>query len=75
MDQFGTTEDHFAEHVVTQRYHASMNDDAFFRDPLTKEDYFNSRYVSKPLRLLDCDYPCDSGSAIIYTTEERASSP
>ena len=22
--------------------------------------------------MLDCDYPCDSGSAIIYTTEERA---
>jgi acetyl-CoA acetyltransferase len=72
MEQFGTTEDHFAEHVVTQRYHASMNEDALFRDPLTTEDYFASRYVSKPLRLLDCDYPCDSGSAIIYTTEERA---
>jgi acetyl-CoA acetyltransferase len=72
MEQFGTTEDHFADHVVTQRYHASMNDDALFRDLLTHEDYFASRYVSKPLRLLDCDYPVDSGSAIIYTTEERA---
>jgi acetyl-CoA acetyltransferase len=72
MEQFGTTEDHFADHVVTQRFHASMNEDALFRDLLTKEDYFASRYVSKPLRLLDCDYPCDSGSAIIYTTEERA---
>ncbi len=72
MDQFGATEDNFADHVVTQRYHASMNDDALFRDPLTRDDYFASRYVAKPLRLLDCDYPCDSGSAIIYTTEERA---
>jgi acetyl-CoA acetyltransferase len=72
MEQFGTTEDHFADHVVTQRFHASMNEDALFRDLLTTEDYFASRYVSKPLRLLDCDYPCDSGSAIIYTTEERA---
>jgi acetyl-CoA acetyltransferase len=72
MAQFGTTEDNFADHVVTQRYHASMNEDALFREPLTTEDYFASRYVAKPLRLLDCDYPCDSGSAIIYTTEERA---
>jgi acetyl-CoA acetyltransferase len=72
MHEFGATEDNFADHVVTQRYHASMNDDALFRDPLTRDDYFASRYVSKPLRLLDCDYPVDSGSAIIYTTEERA---
>jgi acetyl-CoA acetyltransferase len=72
MEQFGATEEHFADHVVTQRYHASMNEDALFRDLLTRDDYFASRYVAKPLRLLDCDYPCDSGSAIIYTTEERA---
>ncbi|MGE0880432.1 MAG: thiolase family protein [Acidimicrobiia bacterium] len=72
MEYSGATEDHFAQHVVTQRYHASMNPEAIFRDPITKDDYFASRYVSKPLRLLDCDYPVDSGSAVIYTTEERA---
>jgi acetyl-CoA acetyltransferase len=72
MAESGATEENFADHVVTQRYHASLNEDALFRDLLTREDYFASRYVAKPLRLLDCDYPCDSGSAIIYTTEERA---
>ena len=36
------------------------------------EDYLNSRYVAKPLHLLDCDYPVDSSSALIFTTEERA---
>ena len=29
-------------------------------------EYLAARYVSKPLRLLDCDYPCDSGSAVIF---------
>jgi acetyl-CoA acetyltransferase len=72
MARYGTTEEHFAHHVVAQRYHASMNDDALFRDPLTIDDYFNSRYVSKPVRLLDCDYPCDSAAAVIFTTAERA---
>jgi acetyl-CoA acetyltransferase len=72
MARYGTTEEHFARHVVAQRYHASMNDDALFRDPLTVDDYFNSRYVSKPVRLLDCDYPCDSASAVIFTTAEQA---
>ena len=72
MAQYGTTEEQFGHHVIAQRYHASMNEDAFFREPLTMEEYLAARYVSKPLRILDCDYPCDSGSAVIFTTEERA---
>ncbi len=72
MAQYGTTEEQFGAHVIAQRDHAAMNEDAFFRDPLTMEEYLAARYVSKPLRILDCDYPCDAGSAVIFTTEERA---
>jgi acetyl-CoA acetyltransferase len=72
MAEFGTTEEQFGHHVIAQRYHASMNEDAIFRDPLTMEEYLAARYVSKPLRILDCDYPVDSGAAVIFTTEERA---
>jgi acetyl-CoA acetyltransferase len=72
MDMFGTTEEQFGAHVVTQRSHASMNDDAIFRDPLTIDDYLASRYIAKPVHLLDCDYPVDSASAIIFTAEDRA---
>jgi acetyl-CoA acetyltransferase len=57
---------------VTQRYHASLNDDALFRDLLTVDDYLASRFISKPVRLLDCDYPVDSSSAVIFTTGQRA---
>lgn len=72
MFEFKETEEHYAAHVVTQRSHASLNEDAIFRDPLTEEDYFAARYVSEPVRILDCDYPVDAGSAVIFTTEERA---
>jgi acetyl-CoA acetyltransferase len=72
MEEFGTTEEQFGHHIIAQRYHASMNDDAIFRDPLTMDEYLAARYVSKPLRILDCDYPVDSGAAVIFTTEERA---
>ena len=72
MDVYGTTEEQFGAHVVTQRYHASLNEDAIFRDPLTVDDYLASRYISKPVRLLDCDYPVDSASAVIYTAGDRA---
>ena len=72
MQEHGASEEDFGHHVIAQREHAALNEDALFRDPLTMQDYLASRYVSKPLRLLDCDYPCDSGSAVIFTTEERA---
>ncbi len=72
MQQYGVTEAQFGSHVVNQRYHASLNPEAILRDPLTVADYLDSRYVSKPLRLLDCDYPIDSSSAVIFTTRERA---
>ena len=72
MALFGTTEEQFGAHVVAQRHHASLNEDAIFRDPITVDDYLASRYVSKPVRLLDCDYPVDSASAVIFTSEDRA---
>jgi acetyl-CoA acetyltransferase len=72
MALYGTTEEQFGAHVVAQRWHASMNEDALHRDCITVEDYLASRYIAKPVRLLDCDYPVDSASAVIYTTGERA---
>ena len=72
MARYGTTEEQFGAYVVNQRYHATLNEDAILRDPLTVEDYLNARYISKPARLFDCDYPVDAGSAVIFTSEERA---
>jgi acetyl-CoA acetyltransferase len=72
MSRYGTTEEQFGQNAVNQRYHASLNDDALLREPITVDDYLSSRFVSKPVRLLDCDYPCDSAAAVIFTTAERA---
>lgn len=57
---------------VAQRDHARLNERALLRDPLSLSDYLESRWVSRPVRLLDCDYPCDASGAVILTTEERA---
>jgi acetyl-CoA acetyltransferase len=72
MDLFGTTEEQFGAHVVAQRHHASLNEDALFRDPITVDDYLAARYVAKPVRILDCDYPVDSASAVIFSSGDRA---
>ena len=74
MDVYGTTEEDFGRHVIAQREWASHNPDAIHRTPLTMDDYLNSPYISTPVRVLDCDYPVDSASSVIYTTEERAHS-
>jgi len=72
MHETGNTEEAFAKFAEVQRAYASRNPEALLRDPLTAADFLAQPYVSKPLRVLDCDYPCDSGSAVIFTTEERA---
>jgi acetyl-CoA acetyltransferase len=72
MQQYGTTYEQFAANAINARYHASLHPEAIFRDPLTEKDYLDSRFVSEPLRLLDCDYPVDSSAAVIFTTAERA---
>lgn len=73
MALYGTKEEDFGAFAIAQREYATANPtEAFFTDPLTMDDYLGSRYIAKPLHLLDCDYPVDSSSALIFTTEERA---
>jgi acetyl-CoA acetyltransferase len=73
MAEYGVTAEQFGAHAVAKRRFATRNDDALLRDPLTVEQYMGSPVVSEPLRRLDCDYPCDVSSAVIFTTAERAS--
>jgi acetyl-CoA acetyltransferase len=72
MHEFGTTEEHLGHVAVTFRAHAALNPRAPLREPLTLEDYFASKMITTPFRVLDCDYPVDGGGAVVVTTEERA---
>jgi acetyl-CoA acetyltransferase len=72
LHETGATEEHFATFAQVQREYAERNPDALQRQPLSTADFLAKPYITTPLRLLDCDYPCDSGSAVIFTTEERA---
>ena len=46
MHLYGTTSEQLAEIAVATRYHASMNPEALFRNPITVEDVVNSRIIS-----------------------------
>jgi acetyl-CoA acetyltransferase len=39
---------------------------------MTLDDYLNSRMISTPLRLFDCDVPCDGATAVIVSRRELA---
>jgi acetyl-CoA acetyltransferase len=72
LHESDATEEHFSIFASIQREYAGRNPDALQRTPLTPEDYLASPFISAPLRMLDCDYPCDSVGAVVFATEERA---
>jgi len=72
MIDYGTTEDDFAEVAVTFREHAVRNPNAVMRTPMTVEDHHESRMISEPLRLFDCNIETDGACALIVTSAERA---
>jgi acetyl-CoA acetyltransferase len=72
MATLGTKEEDYGVISLNGRRWSSLNERAVMRDALTMADYFDSRYVSEPLRLLDCDYPVTGACAVVITTAERA---
>jgi len=74
MHQYGTTLDHLGKIAVAGRYHATLNPLAYLREPMTIDDYKNSRLVADPVRLFDCVMPANGGRAFILASPERAKS-
>ncbi|MCE4265763.1 thiolase family protein [Rhodococcus globerulus] len=70
--EFGGREEDYGAIAVNARKWSALNERAVLRDPITMDDYLSSRFVSEPLRLLDCDYPITGACAVIITTAERA---
>ena len=62
----------FGTIAVTCRKHASMNERAVAREPITMEDYLSARWIAEPFSLYDCDFPVDGVAAVVLTTGDRA---
>ena len=73
MHEYGATSEDFGRVSVADRRHAATNPEAFFyQRPITLEDHQKSRWIVKPLHLLDCCQESDGGQALVITTLERA---
>jgi acetyl-CoA acetyltransferase len=68
--EFGTTSEQLGQIAVNARKNAALNPKAIYRDPMTIDDYLNSRMISSPLRLYDCDVPCDGATAVIVSSAD-----
>ena len=64
MHEYGTTREQLAEIAVSTRYNASLNPDAYYRDPITIEDVQASDMIADPLTKLHCCIRSDGGGAI-----------
>jgi len=72
MYEYGTTSEQVAHVKVAHSKHASQNPKALLKDRVTVQDVVGSRWIVKPLHLLDCCLETDNATCVIVTSAERA---
>jgi acetyl-CoA acetyltransferase len=72
FDMYGGKDGDLAPIAMAFRKHAQMNPNAMRRNPMTFDDYMNSRWIIDPLRLFDCCQNNEGGACILITSAERA---
>ncbi|MCX7864634.1 MAG: thiolase family protein, partial [Novosphingobium sp.] len=72
FNRFGKGEEELGLVAQTVRKHAAMNPNAIMQQPFTIEDYMASRYIVKPLHLLDICLVNDGAVCLIISEAARA---
>jgi acetyl-CoA acetyltransferase len=73
MHDHRVTQDSLAEIALAAYAHAQRNPRAVRRgQPLTREEYHESRWIAEPFHLFDCCPENDGAAAMVITTPERA---
>jgi acetyl-CoA acetyltransferase len=72
MHETQATDEQVAQIALNGRRNAALNPKAIYRDPMTLDDYLSARWISTPLRLFDCDVPCDGSTAIVLSRRDLA---
>lgn len=73
MHEHGIGQDALAEISLASYEHAQRNPRALrYGTPLTREDYYASRWIAEPFHLFDCCPENDGAAAVVITTMERA---
>ena len=70
--KYGATSEQLGALAVHSRKMAGFNPNAIYRKPITLDDYMDSRMISTPLRMYDCDTHIDGSTAILFSHREAA---
>jgi acetyl-CoA acetyltransferase len=70
MERWGATPEDLASVAVQFRRHASLNENAKYRTPITIEEVLASPMASSPLHRLECALVTDYGGAVIVTRSD-----
>jgi acetyl-CoA acetyltransferase/uncharacterized OB-fold protein len=70
--RYGTTKETLGWIALNQRANAELNPTAVYRTPMTMDDYLNSRPITTPFGLYDCDVPCDGAIAVVVSAVDAA---
>jgi acetyl-CoA acetyltransferase len=75
MHEYGATRDHLANVALACRRHANANPAAMtYTQPLTRDEYLSSRWISEPLCLYDNCLETDGALAVVVVAADRAAS-
>ncbi|RIL07540.1 MAG: lipid-transfer protein [Proteobacteria bacterium] len=73
LHDYGATTEDFGRVSVACRKHAATNPAAWYHGkPITLDEHQASRWIVRPLRLLDCCQESDGAVAVVVTSTERA---
>ncbi|MGB8365195.1 MAG: thiolase family protein [Rhizomicrobium sp.] len=72
FDKYGATSEQLGAIAVNSRKNAAHNPNAIYKKPITIGDYMQSRIISSPLRLFDCDSHIDGSTAILLSHKDAA---
>ena len=72
MHEYGTTKEDLGRVAITVREHASLNERAVRRDPLTMDQYLQARVIADPFSLYDCCQETDGAVALLVSAADTA---
>jgi acetyl-CoA acetyltransferase len=72
LNRTGATGEDLASVAVQFRKHASFNEHAKYRSPISIDDVLESPMASSPLHRLECALVTDYGGAVVVTRSDRA---
>jgi acetyl-CoA acetyltransferase/uncharacterized OB-fold protein len=70
MHRYGATRELLSWIAINGRTNAGRNPHAIYREPMTRDDYFNARMITTPFGLFDCDVPMDGSVAVIVSAAD-----